>query len=568
MFLPFLASLLLFALLGVGLAWPLVARLALPAPEKLLAAVVLSLVLLYGAAWAVFVGRLPLAALWILPPLAVAGLGWRRRELRELAADDTCRALLLGQALVSLWCIGWLATIATYSGGGWAGDWFEHWERARFFLERWPLEAKFIAQYALTARPPLANVVTGAWLCLTRIDFPHYQLFSTLFASLAFLPAALLARRWGGVRAVALLAVLVMVNPLFVQNATFAWTKLPAAFFVLAGLHFFLRAHETSPPPLAAAWCGTSLAAGALAHYSAGPYIVMLASGWLAFGWRRRTDPAWWRSSGGAALSATLLLATWFGWSLAVYGVDGTFLTNSTVTSSDARSGNQWAKIALNLRDTIVPHFLRSLDTSLIAQTSPWGGWRDWFFQSYQLNLPLALGSLAWLAVAREAWRTAKSARRSIAAAWIVFVGGVVVLGTASHGQRDHWGLTHICLQALVILGLAFLAARWRGLGRGWRLALIAGATVDFAGGIALQFGVQSFAFERWLAPGRSADDMFATLSLPARMNLAGRIKNQVEFLSDALAVPPAGIACGLALLLGLALWRTRATGAPPRVSE
>ena len=32
--------------------------------------------------------------------------------------------------------------------------------------------------------------------------------------------------------------------PLLVQNATFAWTKLPAAAFVLTALYFFLRAQE------------------------------------------------------------------------------------------------------------------------------------------------------------------------------------------------------------------------------------------------------------------------------------------------------------------------------------
>jgi len=36
--------------------------------------------------------------------------------------------------------------------------------------------------------------------------------------------------------------------------------------------------------------------------------------------------------------------------------------------------------------DTIVPHFLRPLDRSLIAQSSRMGYWQDWFFQLYQLK--------------------------------------------------------------------------------------------------------------------------------------------------------------------------------------
>src|SRR5262249_59914048 len=68
----------------------------------------------------------------------------------------------------------------------------------------------------------------------TTLFRSHYQLAMTFFSSLTFLPAALLARRFGGCRgAVTALALLFMVNPMFLENATFAWTKLPAAFFVL-----------------------------------------------------------------------------------------------------------------------------------------------------------------------------------------------------------------------------------------------------------------------------------------------------------------------------------------------
>jgi len=45
--------------------------------------------------------------------------------------------------------------VRSYSGGEWAGDWYEHYERARFFLERYPLGQKLISVYLLPARPPL-----------------------------------------------------------------------------------------------------------------------------------------------------------------------------------------------------------------------------------------------------------------------------------------------------------------------------------------------------------------------------------------------------------------------------
>jgi hypothetical protein len=452
-----------------------------------------------------------------------------------------------------------MATISSYSGGGWAGDWFEHWERAKFFLEHWPLDRNFLVTYPLTARPPLANVVTGAFLRLTRVDYAHYQLVTALLSSLAFLPAALLARRWGGARAVAVLAVLFMVSPSFVENATFAWTKLPAALFVLAALYFFLRAHEAEPPRDAAPLFGALLAAGLLAHYSAGPYAVMLAAAWLALGWPRRRDAAWWRATGAAALAGALVLALWFGWAFAEYGVRGTLLTNSSATSRDVHQGSQLVKIALNLRDTLVPHFLRSFDDPLLAQRSPWGWLRDWCFQCYQINLLFVFGSVAWLVILRELFRAARGAAARARNFWGAFLPGVVVLGVAAHGARDHWGLAHICLQGLVLLGLAFLAARWTALGRGWRLALLGGAVVDFVLGIALQFGVESYALDRWFAAGRPPDDTLRSYNEPAFMNLLGKIHNRLDFFSDVFAPPPALVLALLAAILMLALVRARA---------
>ena len=559
MLLSLFVSLLIFFGVTLGLAWPLAARLALAPAEKLVAGAALALLGVFLFAWAIYVCALPTAALWLLPMLAAAGLVMGGRSLGDLWRDADSRGLMLAQLLVTGWCVGWMATISSYSGGGWAGDWFEHWERTRFFLERWPLDRKFLETYPLPARPPLANVVTGAFLRLTRTDYAHYQLVSALFASLAFLPAALLARRWSGTRAVAVLAVLFMVSPLFVQNATFAWTKLPAAFFVLAALAFFLRAHDADAPQAAAPLCGACLAAGLLAHYSAGPYVVVLAGAWLALGWPRRRDSAWWRTTAAAALAGALVLAVWFGWALAEYGVRGTFFSNSSVTSRDVHQGNQLVKIALNLWDTLVPHFLRDVDPSLIAQRSPWGWWRDWFFQCYQINLPLAFGCVAWLAIGRELFRRGREATARARFFWAASVAGVVFLGVATHGARDHWGLAHICLQALVLLGLAFLAARWEQLSRTWRLALVAGAVVDFALGIALQFGVESYALDRGLAADRPAEDTLHSYSGPAFMNLAGKIHNHLDFFSDVFAPPPALVLALLGALLMLALVRARA---------
>jgi hypothetical protein len=523
----------IFFVVAFGVAWPWVARMPLTPAEKLATSTALSLLGAFVLGWIVYLVAAPLAVFWLLPALGLAGLVAGRRSLPELWQDRAARTLLVTHAVFTAWCIGWLGTIASYSGGGWVADWYEHWERARFFLQHQSLETRFLGRYPLTARPPLANVVNGAFLALTKIDFAHYQVFSTLMSALVFLPTGLLVLRWSGRRNLWVLTLALMLSPLVVENVTFAWTKLPAAAFVLTAFYFFLKARSKPESIRRLLLCSVFLAAGMLAHYSAGPYLVAIAAGWLAVGWQQRTSPIWWRNTGLAILCGGGVLALWFAWSLTTLGAYDTFLTNPSVTSSDAQHGNQLLKIGANLSDTIVPHFLRPLDGLLIAQRSLWGAWRDWFFQCYQVNLLFAFGSVTWIALGRELIAYAKTVtaiERRLGAGLIV---GVIVLGVGVHGQRDHWGLAHICLQALVILGLGFLTSRWFLLPRGWRIALGVGAAFDFLAGIALHFGVQSFVLDRWFASGRSPQDTLTSYSEAALMNLTAKITHQLAFFSD-----------------------------------
>lgn len=562
MFLSLCLTVPLFAIVASGLAWPLVARCTLDPAEKLGATIALSLVGVFLLAWFGFIIRAPLSLHWLLPVVSFGGLVARKKELEATLRTPDARELLIGQCLVAAWCLGWLSLVVTYSGGGWAADWFEHWERSRHFLERGSHDAVFIEHASVTARPPLANVVTAALLSLTRADFAHYQLLSTLLASLAFTPAALLARRFGGTAAVPMAAVLCMLNPLFVQNATFAWTKLPAAFFVLGALWFFLTAKHAPHGLGRALLFSACLSAAILTHYSAGPCALVLAAAWVIHTWSRRLDAAWWRATAAAATLGALLLATWFGWAFAVYGASGTLLTNTSVQAADTSASGQLARVALNLRDTLVPHFLRSFDQGLIAQTSPWGYQRDWFFQSYQVNLVFAFGCLAWLILGVTLRRAWSAAPKAIRVSWTVAVAATVIIGIAVHGARDTWGLTHICLQPVVLLGLAFLAGSVSTLARPWRITLALGAAFDLTFGLLLHFGVQSLAFDRWLNPSRTLDSVFATYNQTAFMNIAAKVQHQLLFFADALALPPPLVGCGLALLLALALGRCRACSA------
>ena len=127
-------------------------------------------------------------------------------------------------------------------------------------------------------------------------------------------------------------------------------------------------------------------------------------------------------------------------------------------------------------------------------------------------------------------------------------------------GERDHWGLTHICLQSLVLLGLALLAARWPTLSRHWHLALIAGATFDFLTGIALHFAAQNFALDRWFAPiGADPAATYTGYNESALMNLAAKIQHGLAFVADHPPLPPTLALTLLAVILGTMIARARA---------
>jgi hypothetical protein len=559
-----LASLLLVLGIALGLSRPVVSRMGLRPAEELVAGAALSLVLAFLLDGAVFASGAPLGAYLAVPVFSAIAVGLDRRRIAALLGDPDARELAVGQVLVSIWCIGLLAFIKNHSGGAWTGDGVEHWQRAQYFLRNWPAAEPFIGQYGLTARPPLANLVVAGLLRTVGDDVARFQLVSTALCSLAYLPVGLLAQRWGGRRAARVAALFVMLSPMFVQNATYPWTKLEAAFLILASVAFFLAMLDTPDAPLCrAAAVGTCVGGAVTAHYSAGPYAVVLALAWLGVAPRRLGGRGVAAASAVAAACAVVVAGAWFGWSLATFGVHGTFLSNTTVSMMDRATLGLPATMALNLRDTLIPPQVRGFHGRLFLQSSPWGSLRDQAFILYQLNLLMALGSVAWLAVVARGLRRGTPGGRL---AWAAAAAGVIVLSLAAYADRDHYGIAHICLQALILLAVAFLAAEWAGLSAGWKRLLALGWAIDLALGIALQFAVEDFALDRWLTPGRNLLEVSATYSVVSQKNLAEKIIAQEAYFSDSLTVPPVLVVALLAGVLATALaraLRTRTDASP-----
>ncbi|HEY1849144.1 MAG TPA: hypothetical protein VGG37_08050 [Opitutaceae bacterium] len=561
-----LACILLVLGVAFGLARPVADRLGLRPIESLAAGAGLSLVAAWAIAFAVFASGAPLAAYWAIPVLAAVGLAVGRRGAAAILADGAARDLAAGQLLASGWCVAWLSFVRVHSGGAWIGDSFEHWERALYFLRAWP-GGVFIGQYILPARPPLANNLVAAFMQMTGTGYANFQVATAALCSLAFLPAGLLAWRFGGRAAVRLCAVAFLVSPLFVQNATYPWTKLEAAFFVLSGIYFFARLRDGGPAAAASGiLCAALLGGAVVAHYSAGPYVVVLAAAWVAMGFRRGWDRPFVALTAAAIGAGALVLAPWFAWSIAKFGAAATFTSNTTVDMAAKHPGNPLVTMALNIRDTLVPPQVRGFKGGLFRQQSSWGSLRDNCFLLYQLNPVLALGSAGCLVAAAGAWREARAARAADRLFWGSLILGAFVISFAAYGDRDHYGIGHICLQPLVLLGLAFIASRWERLSLGWRVLLVTGWCADFILGIALQFAVEDYALDRWLTPGRSLVDVYRSYTLASQENLREKIIAHVSFFADNLTIRPALVLILLGAILVLAVARSGRTpdGAGP----
>lgn len=543
-------GLIFLSLIG-GLGLPLAATAPFDPDERLCFAAVAGGLAVYLAAWVIYWCGLPPLAFGALPVTAGVALGWRRQAVWELFRAPEARRLASLWLILAGWCLGWLAMIRSYSGGEWMSDWAEHYDRARFFLEHQSLDTLFLGTYPLPARPPLANLVTGAGLALAGTGFPAFQVFLALFSTLSFLPAALLARRFrGSLRgdAAPVLAVILMLSPMFLQNTTFTWTKLPTAFFLLAGLHFLLRTGRAPDDPRTV--CATGcLAAALLTHYSAAPYVIVLAAWWI---WQRRGDwrqPAFWRAALRPALVTVVLLATWFAWSARHYG-QATFLSNTVATSSAGLTLLQQLQLrAENFFILIVPHPLRSAGYEFVEQTSRSGWWRDYFFNLYQTNLPLAFGSGGCVVLAVLLWRQ----RNRIDAFWAWFISGTLLLNVATMFWNDRWGGMHIGLQPAVILGLAWIAANLPTLSRGLRAWLALGLAVDFGLGIALHYRVQHLDFPRDVFSNYLGWALRVEHGNATWINFYVKCSHNLTFVGDS-GIPVGVLGTLLVVLLGLAL--------------
>src|SRR5262245_16965338 len=206
--------LVLLPVCSVGPGLFVVRRLRWSPAEKLCGAVGLSLVILYGTSFLIYALELPRFAFFVVTTGCLGLAALCVPDLRRLGRNHAVRRMCLAFGFLFAWGLLLLALVRHYSGGGWGGDWQEHYERSLFFLEHPPRDFQFVGGYTLPARPPLMNLVAAHFLAHTGTDFPLFQVVFLFLNLLIFFPLCLMlgyfARR--GRRQLPLLVALLMGN--------------------------------------------------------------------------------------------------------------------------------------------------------------------------------------------------------------------------------------------------------------------------------------------------------------------------------------------------------------------
>jgi hypothetical protein len=477
-----LLPLALICSIGPGLL--VVGRLRWSPMEKLCAVFSTSFVAVYLASFALFCLNAPVWAYWTTSAIfLVAGLaGWRTARL--LVRRRTRRVLLAWLAVLA-WDFLHLAMVRHYGGGGWSGDWTEHYQRTRYFIHQLPNDYLFLGRQSVPARPPMMNLIAAFFCRQVGLSFQVFSLIFLFLNAWAFLPCCLLmtglSRR--GARMIPVLAVLFMLTPSIVEGATLTVTKAFAAGLVILGVSYYLRRRA-----MAAA---IVLSAAVLAHYSAVPFAlaVGLHCFFTRFGHRALKSAA----------AAGALLATWFVWSIWVFGPRQTIWAGVLTTGAERWSTeSNFRRMLYNMFTSIVPHPLHRVANDAFDHLSNWGQINDYYFSMTQQTLPMMaglVGGVVAVGLLVKRLLVAHPVMKGARGFWIFYLAFTFIVGICVNADWNDYGCAHITLQSLALMAVTLLAANLIEL-PAWLLGLVlVGAAVDYALGILLQFDRESYIY-------------------------------------------------------------------------
>ncbi len=231
---------------------------------------------------------------------------------------------------LALWIGGMQSRIVVYGAGTWWGDWYEHYERALFFLDQLPPEMGFLSgMWSLPARGPLFNASAALLMSVFGRDFWTYQVLATVLNTFPVLALALMLRDMAKMRQLSGLlwaAMILGILPYAAQQETYTWTKFFTAGFILGGIHLYRLGCRHNRPWLVG-WSFGAFTAGILAHYLAVVFVLFFLLHFVYSVLRKRWD---WRVVLYPGIACSVLLGTWFGYLIVTFGLQATLTANST----------------------------------------------------------------------------------------------------------------------------------------------------------------------------------------------------------------------------------------------
>ncbi|MBN1901564.1 hypothetical protein JW926_09610 [Candidatus Sumerlaeota bacterium] len=293
----------------------------------------------------------------ILFLLILAGFLLSLKRIKIIISDKTERRLLLFALLMLFWLVAFHSLHRCYGGGGWGGDWYEHYERSLFLSAHYDRNYQFLDIYDFPARPPLFNLVCSFFFSIFGSSFWIFQIICSFLNMTLVLGAWLLiAQIFPSLKKSPLIAfiALFMLDVPMVRQMIYTMTKGLAGAYVLAGAAVYLKGRKDFDLRyLSLAFL--LLSAGVLAHYSAAPFFLAISMD-LALVFFIKPDRKKFISLVAVVLLSSAFLFSWLTYSIAFYGTQKTFLSNTTYTESkNLTLGKRISKDLYNLRATFLP---------------------------------------------------------------------------------------------------------------------------------------------------------------------------------------------------------------------
>jgi hypothetical protein len=307
--------------------------------------------------------------------------------------------------LLWLALLGMQLFVLLYSGAGYYGDWWMHYDIARIYLGTQKLDTVYFEIYNVTSRTPLFNLFSSYYLGLFEESFSIYQILSILpgIALVTLIPLFLRPSL------IPLAFSLVAFSPYFSNMISYPWPKILATVYILVSFYFYLdirhncRSRLYSVSGLA---CGLGWGLALLSHPSAILYVIALIIDNL---WVNRHNlPLVARQTGFALIVAIAICLPWYLWGISQFGLASLFSTAARTTGTATAFGRIIDAINNSIA-TIFPLELIEAVTKRIVHGPGSGGeyhvlryqlWNSWFRLYYGIfSGALTLTLLAVLVV-------------------------------------------------------------------------------------------------------------------------------------------------------------------------